>query len=74
MRTKTPYERHQDLSGHPTTRAAVNTSALLGSADIEETCSTCGQRWLHTRDSGTDPLTMPPVVPTTTTTTTLGDE
>ena len=42
----TPYKRHQALDGHDTTREAVNTSPY--GADILETCSDCGQQWLHT--------------------------
>jgi len=37
---KTPYEKHQDLAGHPTTRHSPD-----GFLVVEE-CSTCGQRWI----------------------------
>ena len=37
---KTPYERHQELDGHPTTRHSPD-----GYKIVEE-CSTCGQRWI----------------------------
>ena len=41
----TSYENHKRLKGHPMTREAVG-EATITPADIVETCSTCGQRWL----------------------------
>ena len=41
-----PYKNHSKLTDHPVTREAIG-DATIFPADIVETCSVCGQRWLE---------------------------